>query len=82
MNNVLERARHLRDEMPRLIQPSQADLDRVRMLTEIETLQVEKKQARADALKEAAAVCRCEQVDAEATGDLTDIAYNHACDDC
>ena len=33
-------------------------------------------------LEHAAKVAIAEKVDADATGEETDIAYNHACDDC
>jgi hypothetical protein len=39
--DVIKRAQQLRGEIPHLVQPSQADYDRVCMLTEVETLRAE-----------------------------------------
>jgi hypothetical protein len=39
--DAIHRALQLREEMPHLIQPSQADYDRVCLLTEVETLRTE-----------------------------------------
>ena len=41
INDVLNRAKRLREEIPHLIAPSVSDLDRVQMLGEIERLRTE-----------------------------------------